>query len=443
MNILDILNIENLKRKTATEFSGSCPSCGGGDRFIIQPETGPTGRYWCRQCGIKGDAIQYLRDFKNMGYREACEFLSIEPKANNNSSSAGVTTAPQWEPRIPEQPENAWQEKASSFVGQAVKNLNGEIPKGSPVSWKSEAAKVRQWLMQDRGLSEATILKSGLGWNPRDYFPTRKSWGLPNKEGQEKTTTKMYLAEGIVIPCRQDGQTLRIRIRRSNPGDGSRYILLSGSGTGPMILKSESGTGKAVIIVESELDALLLREKAGDIVTSIAMGSAQNRPDVTTDQILKQAEIILVSLDSDQAGAKESWKWWAEHYPNSKRWPPVNGKDPGEMYQAGVDVRVWVQAGLQVSTVRPQDSREDERKRKDQCHGIGRTETRTHGRIMGSPILGEVELIFNQDNPDQALVAGVEYSLPELRDLLSRKLNHDDLRTVHRVKEAFQGEVVL
>ena len=141
MNIIDILPIGNLKRKTATEFSSACPSCGGTDRFIIQPERGPTGRYWCRQCRIQGDAIQYLRDFKNMGYREACKFLSIEPRANNSSSSARVTTAAQWKPRILEQPKETWQDKAASFAGQAVENLNGEIPKGSPVRWKAEAAK--------------------------------------------------------------------------------------------------------------------------------------------------------------------------------------------------------------------------------------------------------------------------------------------------------------
>ena len=118
---------------------------------------------------------------------------------------------------------------------------------------------------------------------------------------------------------------------------------MSGSETGPMVLKGE--TAKAVIIVESELDAILLHQEAGNLVTSIALGNAQTRPDMITDQLLKQAKIILVSLDSDQAGVKESWQWWANHYPNSKRWPPVKGKDPGEMYLSGVDLRIWVEAG--------------------------------------------------------------------------------------------------
>ncbi len=97
-----------------------------------------------------------------------------------------------------------------------------------------------------------------------------------------------------------------------------------------MILRRDE-THKASIIVESELDAVLLEQEAGDFITTIALGSAQARPDVNTNVILKQADIVLVALDADLAGAKQAWHWWAENYPNSKRWPPVNGKDPGDI----------------------------------------------------------------------------------------------------------------
>jgi len=466
MNILDIMDASNLRRKTPSELAGPCPKCGGTDRFIIQPEKGRTGRYWCRQCGIKGDAIQYLRDFKNMGYREACDVLSVRPKSSNNSSfSARGTTAPQWEPRRLEKPKAAWQHKAILFAEQAVKNLNVEIPKSSPIVWKNEAVKVRQWLMQGRGLSEETIRKAGLGWNPRDFFPTRKSWGLPDKESEEKITTKMYLPQGLVIPYRQAGIISRIKIRRSNPGDGSRYILLSGSETGPMVLQSE--TAKTVIIVESELDALLIQEKAGNLVTSIALGNAQIRPDMITDQLLKQAKTILVSLDSDQAGVKESWQWWAKHYPNSKRWPPVKGKDPGEMYLAGVDLRIWVEAGLLNPPPRLQQKRPNGRKRKDEGQSMGNngsapgsgqpecsehstgpvpvkhseSETRVKKWIMDSRIIGREELVYDENKPDRAEVGGVEYWADELKILTSRGMRKEDILTVHEIKRVFEGRL--
>lgn len=37
------------------------------------------------------------------------------------------------------------------------------------------------------------------------------------------------------------------------------------------------------------------------------MGSAQARLDKRTGQVLRRAGLILVTLDSDQAGGKEAW----------------------------------------------------------------------------------------------------------------------------------------
>ena len=67
--------------------------------------------------------------------------------------------------------------------------------------------------------------------------------------------------------------------------------------------------------MESELDALLLYQEAGDLVNVISLGNAQTRPDQGAAEILNQSQLILVSLDADQAGATESWRWWKEHYP--------------------------------------------------------------------------------------------------------------------------------
>ena len=44
--------------------------------------------------------------------------------------------------------------------------------------------------------------------------------------------------------------------------------------------------------------------------------------------------------------------------------------------------------------------------------------------------------------PDRATVDGTEYSLSELDDLIRRKLSHEDLRTVHCVKQDFEGAVI-
>ncbi len=63
-----------LKWKATTnggEFAGPCPWCGGTDRFCVWPEKDEHGKYWCRGCERKGDAIQYLRDYRGLSYSEA------------------------------------------------------------------------------------------------------------------------------------------------------------------------------------------------------------------------------------------------------------------------------------------------------------------------------------------------------------------------------------
>ena len=57
------------------EYHGPCPFCAEGtDRLIVWADQG---RYWCRQCGQKGDAIQFLRDYYGLSYRQARRRLGL------------------------------------------------------------------------------------------------------------------------------------------------------------------------------------------------------------------------------------------------------------------------------------------------------------------------------------------------------------------------------
>jgi hypothetical protein len=155
---------------------------------------------------------------------------------------------------------------------------------------------------------------------------------------------KLALPAGLVIPKLQNERVARVRIRRATPYNDSRYCTVPGSDMGALLITGRED--KTVVVVESDLDALLIWQAAGDLVTVMALGSAQARPDQQALRTLENAKEILVALDVDDAGAKEAWQWWSEHFGQARRWPPVGGKDPGEMVQTGVDVRLWVQAGL-------------------------------------------------------------------------------------------------
>ena len=107
----------------------------------------------------------------------------------------------------------------------------------------------------------------------------------------------------------------------------------------------------ALVIVESELDGLLIDQEAGDLVGTVALGSVGIRPDQEENELLKQADLILVSLDFDEAGAWASWNLWTRTYPKAKRWPVPVGKDPGEAFQKGLSIRAWVEAGLRADNL--------------------------------------------------------------------------------------------
>ncbi|MCZ7545738.1 MAG: hypothetical protein M5R40_20460 [Anaerolineae bacterium] len=62
--------LQRVARTDGGEYAGPCPACGGRDRFRVwpAPREGP-GRYWCRQCGARGDAISYLRWREGLGFQ--------------------------------------------------------------------------------------------------------------------------------------------------------------------------------------------------------------------------------------------------------------------------------------------------------------------------------------------------------------------------------------
>ena len=85
-----------------------------------------------------------------------------------------------------------------------------------------------------------------------------------------------------------------------------RYYVVPGSTMSPMLINPDRD---AFVIVESELNALMLDQIAGDLTGILAVGSAAAKPDAEAFKRLKAARCILNSLDFDKAGAG-SWTRW-------------------------------------------------------------------------------------------------------------------------------------
>lgn len=199
--------------------------------------------------------------------------------------------------------------------------------------------------LHTRGLTVETARKLGIGWNPADRYDRRTEWGLEDEMNPETGRfRKVWLPRGLVLPIRRKVGTVSVLIRRADwkpKDDLPKYWQVKGSGNGCCCL---GAAGKPVVVVESVLDAVLVWQEAGDVAAAVALTGATKRPDAGTTAFLRAAPLVLWSLDFDEAGTK-AWAWWAEHF-QAVKCPPLAGKDPGDMRQAGIPIRLWVEAGI-------------------------------------------------------------------------------------------------
>ncbi|MCE5318225.1 MAG: hypothetical protein LLG04_12800 [Parachlamydia sp.] len=186
-----------------------------------------------------------------------------------------------------------------------------------------------------------------LGYCPETFWRDRSSWGLSEKPNARGLIAKLWLPQGIVIPTLLDGNVTKIKIRRPDPHKQQekkfqKYVVVSGSMEFPTVYGDLS---KPILIMESELDAMLTFKAINEICCVIALGGAQKKPDLELHQHLKQSPRILLALDFDEGGMKGNL-FWRSIYPQLLFWPVPEGKGPGDAIKLGLDLRRWIEAGL-------------------------------------------------------------------------------------------------
>lgn len=185
----------------------------------------------------------------------------------------------------------------------------------------------------------------GIGWNPADRYDRRTEWGLEDEVNPETGRfRKVWLPRGLTLPVRRKSGVVALLIRRADwksEDDTPKYWQAKGSGNGCYCL---GASGLPVVLVESLLDAVLVWQEAGDVAAAVALTGASKRPDAGTTAFLRTSPLVLWSLDFDGPGKKE-WAWWAEHF-RAVKCPRWLAKSPGDMRQAGIPIRLWVEAGI-------------------------------------------------------------------------------------------------
>lgn len=244
----------------------------------------------------------------------------------------------QWEASPFAAPPALWVKRAEAFVGHAsARLLDSEKRLGELEAW---------------GISAETARLCRLGWNDKDKWPPCSAWGLPETVNQAGRPKKVWLPEGLVLPAVRAGKVIKIKVRRPDPttpwGEQRKYWEVVGGSNGAYSAYGQAGH-RIWVLVETERDAVLIwQECRGLGVGAMGTGGAAKRPDGRAAAILRRAAVVLNAMDYDQAGAAATYKFWENEFPNAKRWPapPSLGKDVGDAFLAGLDIRQWVLDGL-------------------------------------------------------------------------------------------------
>lgn len=316
--------------KEGKEWAASCPRCGGRDRFSFWE----SGRFHCiRGCGWHGSSpYWFLRD-ENYSHRQACDDLGIDPSELFGSDSYSHVT-----PSLPlfltrdKPPVQKWQDAAHAFCQAAEKCL-----------WSDKGETAIAYL-HSRGFTDATIKQAHLGLCPGWYKVPLADWGLSPEQLGKSDDPQIKIPRGITIPWRVDGAIWKIQLRRP---DGQYFEVLGSSEC--LYSVDTFQPGQAVLLVESELDALSAQQEASDLVTCVATGSTTKALTGRWIAHLKRASHILQAFDDDEAGERGAQSWRkALKDEKITRWRPYQ-HDVNDMLRAEDSIRQWVEQGLETA----------------------------------------------------------------------------------------------
>lgn len=331
------------------EYHSACPQvgCCGTDGFHVWPEQGERGTFWCRGCNAAGDDIEFLMRYCGMTFRDAAILQDLP-------LSGPKTVYVPREPVARTLPRNA-EAQARDGESHSAEALDAALwrQKVGAFAERCHAALLArptalEWLLK-RGVELADVKEFRLGFHggkDDEYNPAirpRAAYGLRDAEYDGKVSRHFSIPAGIVIPwfC-STGEVARLRIRCMRPDAPMKYKTFPGSAGGTYVVDPQA---RAFAVVETELDGIMIARRSGGLVGAVAMGSSHTKPTADAVSALGNALSILVAHDADTAGAGGA-AWWLANYPRTRRWPVPRGKDPGEYFASGGDIRAWILAGL-------------------------------------------------------------------------------------------------
>lgn len=284
-DLLPLVEADVQLKRSGAWWIGPCPFCGGEDRFNLH-STSEGWKWFCRHCGDGRyhDAVAFVMRRENMTYPEALKRMGADKPDWKERDRRTVEISRAAEER---QPTQEWRMRANAFAENCRQRL-----------WQPEGSKALEYL-RGRGLTDLTIVKYGLGFNPTDRTEPLDVWGLEG-DGQVR------IDRGITIPCIGLGGIYYIKIRRALPPGSkqSKYGQVRGGKVGLFGWPNLRGAWLAVF-TEGEFDCMILDQEAGDLAAVATLGAATNSIQTINTDLLTHilgAAHVAACYDNDEAG---------------------------------------------------------------------------------------------------------------------------------------------
>ena len=336
MTILEVYEDSgrHARRVTSNEYAGPCPVCGGEDRLLLwlksrDSKRYPVGNFFCRQCHASGGP-------EKLAMLLATAKGEYKPAVRRSFPKSVLIPTTKVEP-----------------VPPAIKDENylNIVRCAQRCLTHSTHRMQAQIFLRSRGITLETALKHGLGYIERNnpYKPLRAKEYKPR------------LPVGLLIPSYRDGELRSIKVRAmdgdesNNSGNYAKYRELADCPAMPYILKANSNGNTPLLIVESELDAILLEQFGGSLFNYIGLGSASAKADAGVADMIDRARRVIFLPDYDDAGYA-AYERWKTQFPKLELAELPLGKDPGEALLAGVDLKAWLgklRGGTRCPALRP------------------------------------------------------------------------------------------
>jgi DNA primase len=281
-------------------------------------------RWKCYGCPERGDAANLVMKLRNVGFRDAVEWLAefsgvVSSSASRPSGPAAKVQNPillRSSAAAPSMIAPAKNPPSSSLSSDQAAAL---VEEASRLLWEPAGAVALKYL-QDRGLEDETIRRAKLGWGSRIVLPKRSGEGT-------------WSLSGIVVPWFDRDRLALVKIRRLGLFEGPKYIEVFRDR--PLIYPGPSSVrpGGTLIVCEGEFDTLLLGQELVRLnVDVVTLGSASSNPAPIAVDLLCTASRLFIATDGDEAGDQSASRWPA-HARRVR--PPAPDKDWTEVHAGG------------------------------------------------------------------------------------------------------------